>query len=134
MKMLKNLTKMKPHLSAVPPMSTARPPMRSSVFLMFRPPVGWTGSYSRPSVMPPRYSRSASDPLLAAFVELLLPERDRLLQCVDRLTAGVERGRAVRGGDRDHDARLADLYAADAVVDRDPAEPVPRGQVVRERA
>ena len=30
MKKPKNLTKMKPHLSAVPPMSTASPPARSS--------------------------------------------------------------------------------------------------------
>ena len=39
------------------------------------------------------HSRSASQPLLAALVELFLPERNRLLERVDRLAAGVERGR-----------------------------------------
>ena len=38
----------------------------------------------------------------------------------------------MRRGDGDHDARLADLDAADAVVDRDLAELVLRGQLVGE--
>ena len=37
---------------------------------------------------------TAADPLLAALVDLLLPERDRLLERVDRLGAGGERGQA----------------------------------------
>jgi hypothetical protein len=38
----------------------------------------------------PRGSRAASDPLLAALVDLLLPERHRVLERVDRLGAGSE--------------------------------------------
>src|SRR6266487_994357 len=57
------------------------------------------------------------DPLLAARVHLFLPERDRLLERIDRLVAGVERRGPVGGRDGDHDARLPDLDAADAVVD-----------------
>jgi hypothetical protein len=33
-------------------------------------------------------SRAAADPLFAALVELLLPERDALLQLVDDIAAG----------------------------------------------
>src|ERR1051325_10548473 len=67
-------------------------------------------------------SGPAADPLLAALVDLLLPERHRLLERVDRLAAGGQRSLAVRGGDRDRDARRADLDAPDTVVDRDRAE------------
>ena len=41
------------------------------------------------------------------------------LSVVDRLAARGERGRPVRRGDGDHDARLADLDPPDPVVDRD---------------
>src|SRR5437868_4326072 len=41
-------------------------------------------------------------------------------------------GGAMRGGDCDHDARLPDLDAADAMVDRDLAETVLRFQLRRE--
>src|SRR5436189_1458814 len=74
------------------------------------------------------YSRASADPFLAACVDLLLPQRNRLLERVDRLAAGLERCRPVRCRDGDDDARLADLYAADPVVDRDLAQPVRRGQ------
>src|SRR5204863_107158 len=74
------------------------------------------------------YSRASADPLLAACVDLLLPQRNRLLERVDRLAAGRERCRPVRRRDGDDDARLADLYAADPVMDRDLAQPVRRGQ------
>src|SRR5262245_42261206 len=63
--------------------------------------------------------RPLSDPLLAADVELLLPQRHGLLEGVDRLAARLEGSRAVCGRDGDHDARLADLDPADAMVDRD---------------
>src|SRR2546423_13985274 len=68
--------------------------------------------------------RPAPDPLLAALVGLLLPERDALLERVDRVLARGERVLTVRGGDRDHDARLADLDSPRAVMDGDLAEVV----------
>src|SRR5581483_7637876 len=80
-----------------------------------------------------RSSAASPEPFLAADVELLLPERDRLLERVDGLAAGVEGGGAVRRRDRDHDAGLADLDAADAVVDRHLRETVLRGQVGGQR-
>src|SRR5689334_6723243 len=58
-------------------------------------------------------------PHLAVLEVLLLPDRHRLLQGIDREAAGLEGGAAVRRGDRDHHARLADLEAPDAVHERD---------------
>src|SRR5581483_7866469 len=75
------------------------------------------GTMGSPREVPPR-SRAAADPLLAALVDLLLPERDRLLERVDRFRAGCQRGGAVRRRDRDHDRGLADLDAAHPVGDR----------------
>src|SRR5205085_1299517 len=63
-------------------------------------------------------SRPAPDPLLAALVDLLLPERHRRLESVDRLLAGGESGLPVWRRDGDQDAGLADLDPSDAVVDR----------------
>src|ERR687886_1959602 len=73
--------------------------------------------------------RTAADPLLSPFVDLLLPERDGLLQAVDRVPAGGERVVAMRSRDGDRDARLADPHQADAMVDRDLAEVVARLQI-----
>src|SRR5262249_39075309 len=55
------------------------------------------------------------DPLLAAGVQLLLPDRDADLEPVDRLLAGGQRGVAVRGRDGDHHRGLADLATPGAV-------------------
>ena len=44
MKIPKNLTKMKPHFSAVPPISSASAPARSRMRLTFSPPRGCSGS------------------------------------------------------------------------------------------
>src|SRR4051812_20755422 len=60
----------------------------------------------------------APDPLLAALEDLLLPDGHGLLERVDRLPARLERGAAVRRGDRDRDARLADGHHADPVGHR----------------
>src|SRR5581483_128658 len=76
--------------------------------------------------------RTLPDPLLAALVHLFLPERDGLLERVDRLPARGERVRAVRGGDGDHDRELADVDASDPVGDRDLAEVVRPLQLLRE--
>ena len=46
--------------------------------------------------------------------------------------ASSQRGLAVRCGDGDHHARLADLDPADAVVDREPTELVGLFQLGRE--
>src|SRR4051812_24867037 len=86
-----------------------------------------TGEYLRPvppgtPTVPDLNLRTAPDPLLAALVDLLLPERHALLERVDRVLARCERVGAVRRGDGDHDARLADADPADAVVDGDRAE------------
>src|SRR4249919_3047272 len=64
----------------------------------------------------PRSAPSAY-PFLTTFVHLLLPERHRQLQLVDRLAAGSQRVGAVRRGNGDDHARLADVHAPDAVVD-----------------
>ena len=89
------------------------------------------GRVRRPPRHPSR-SRSSPDPLLAALVDLFLPERHRDLQLVDRLVAGGESVAAMRRGDGDDDARLADVDSADAVVDRDLAQLVLRLQRGRE--
>jgi hypothetical protein len=59
------------------------------------------------------------DPVRAAGRELLLPDRDGLLQRVDRETAGLERLGAVRRGGRDHHRGLADREPAHAVRERE---------------
>src|SRR5436190_22584876 len=69
-------------------------------------------------------SGASSDPFLAALVDLLLPERDLLLQRVDSVLAGGERVLPVRRRDGDHNGGAADLDAAGAVVDGDLAKVV----------
>src|SRR5690242_10940190 len=64
-------------------------------------------------------SGAAADPFLAALVHLFLPEGHLDLEDVDRVLARGERVLAVRGADRDHHRRLAELHTAYAVVDRD---------------
>ena len=59
--------------------------------------------------------RAAADPLLAARVELLLPERHLRLERLDRVGACRQRVLPVRRRDGDRDARLADLDAPEAV-------------------
>src|SRR4051812_6722480 len=93
-----------------------------------------TGEYLRPvppgtPTVPDLNLRTAPDPLLAALVDLLLPERHALLERVDRVLAGGERVGPVRRRDGDHDARLADAHPADAVVDSYGAEVVARLQL-----
>src|SRR3990172_7264889 len=63
--------------------------------------------------------RLALDPHLAALPDLLLPDRDDLLEAIDEVVAGLERFPAVRRGDGDERRRLADLQAAGAVLHRD---------------
>src|SRR3990172_4398147 len=63
--------------------------------------------------------RLALDPDLAALPYLLLPDRDGLLEPVDKVVAGLERRLAVRRGDGDEKRRLADLQAARAVLHSD---------------
>src|SRR3990172_2994694 len=58
--------------------------------------------------------RLALDPDLAALPDLLLPDRDDLLESVDQVVAGLERLAAVRRGDGDEKRRLSDLQAARA--------------------
>ena len=65
-----------------------------------------------------------ANPLLAALVDLLLPQRHGLLEPVDGVLAGRERVAAVRRRHGDHDRRLSDPNAADAVGDGHPAEVV----------
>src|SRR4029450_10213961 len=66
-----------------------------------------------------------ADPDLAVLEVLLLPDRYRLLQRVDREAAGLEGFAAMGRGDRDHHAGLADLQATDAVNEGDPADDRP---------
>src|SRR5262249_11290863 len=75
-------------------------------------------------------SRSSPDPFLAAGVDLFLPERDRGLEGLDRLAAGVDGGRPVWRRDGDDDARLADFDPAEPVMYGDRAQPVPLRQLV----
>src|SRR6188472_198406 len=96
--------------------------------LGFCPAEGGDPSRGIPLLRNPAWRASLgalADPLLAADVELLLPERHRLFEGVDRLAAGVERRRAMRRRDGDDDTRLADLDRSDAVVDRDVDHVVP---------
>ena len=69
-----------------------------------------------------RRPRAAADPLLAALVDLLLPERHGLLERVDRVLARGER--VLRGAGRRRRSRRSPRRSrrADAVVDRDRAE------------
>src|SRR5207244_5269174 len=60
-------------------------------------------------------SRSSADPLLAAFVELLLPERYPGLEGLDHVHAHHKCILAIQRGDRDRDARPADLDPAGAM-------------------
>src|SRR5216684_6703196 len=69
-----------------------------------------------------RLSRLQPYPDLAVLEVLLLPDRHRLLQGVDGEAAGLESLGAMGRRHRDHDARLADLQAADAVHERDPRD------------
>src|SRR5262249_20884358 len=71
-------------------------------------PVGWSPR-GPPRTGASATSRPPAEPLLAALVDLLLPERHRLLERVDCVLAGGEGILAVRSRDGDRDARLADL-------------------------
>src|SRR2546428_10139133 len=57
-------------------------------------------------------------PDLAGLEVLLLPDRDGALERVDRVPARLECVAAMRGGDGDEHARLADLEPPDAVEHR----------------
>src|SRR5947209_18777159 len=81
-----------------------------------------------------RLSGAAPDPFLAAFVDLFLPQRDALLELVDRVLARGERVPPVRRRDCDPGRRLADPDAADAMVDRDAGQLVPCAERVRDLA
>src|SRR5688572_5668511 len=81
----------------------------------------------------PRSSSNSAFPLRLSFnpyfpilEELLLPDRDNLLQPVDRILARVERRSAVRRRDDDRDTRLANVHMTEAVNNRD-APDVPGG-------
>src|SRR6266536_1908033 len=69
---------------------------------------------------PTRLTALEPHPDLAVLEVLLLPDRDGALERIDRVAARLERVAAVRGGDGDEHARLADLEPADAVEHRDP--------------
>src|SRR4026207_1976775 len=73
---------------------------------------------------------TAADPLLAALVELLLPERHLAFERVDCFLARGKCVLPVWRRDGDHDAGLADPDPARAVVDRDLAEVVTALQVL----
>src|SRR4051812_46335953 len=94
--------------------------------------VGSIVSSTSPSAWRLRQLRPLPDPFLAAGVELLLPERDRLLQGVDRLAACVERSSPMGRRDSDDDACLSDLHPAYAVMNRDARQAVLRCQFVAE--
>src|SRR5688572_11643524 len=70
--------------------------------------------------------RLSLNPYFPILEELLLPDRDNLLQPVDRILARVERRAAVRRRDDDRDTRLANVHMAEPVNDRDTAD-IPRG-------
>ena len=61
--------------------------------------------------------RRTFDPDVAALEVLVLPDRRDLLDALDRVAARGKRVRAMRRRRRDHDAGLADLEAAGAMVD-----------------
>src|SRR5262245_22283404 len=67
--------------------------------------------------------RIAIDPDLAAFEELLLPDRNARFERLDPEPAGLERLLTVRGGDRDHHRGLAESEPTAPVHHRDPAGP-----------
>src|SRR5258707_13078613 len=96
---------------------------------------------SGPSVMPGGYadrlssrgpSGPAADPLLAALVDLFLPERHALLQLVDRVLTRRERVLAGGGRDRDHHRGLPDPDTSDTMMDRDRGQLVPRTERLRD--
>src|SRR4029450_12236488 len=66
-----------------------------------------------------------ADPDLAVLEVLLLPDRHRLFQRVDRETARLEGFAAMGRGDRDHHAGLADLQGTEALCEGDPADDRP---------
>ena len=57
----------------------------------------------------------AAEPGSAVRIVLLFPDGDDLLDPLDRVAAGLERGVAVRRGNADDDARLPDRERADTV-------------------
>jgi hypothetical protein len=74
---------------------------------------------------PPRRGlRTPPDPLLAAHVDLLLPERHVALGSIDRLLAGCERVPAMGSRDCDRGTGVAHVADADPVRDRNAAEVV----------
>src|SRR5262245_20579009 len=84
---------------------------------------------------PTRLAALKTHPDLAVLEVFLLPDRYDALERVDCVAARLERVAAVRGGDGDEDARLADLEPADAVEHRHPlhARP-PRAQALADLA
>ena len=60
----------------------------------------------------------ATGPNGAAGEEFFFPDGDGALQSVDGVTAGIERGGAVRRADGDEDAGVADFQPTEAVDDR----------------
>src|SRR6185295_19318389 len=58
---------------------------------------------------------------LSGLVEFFLPDRRHLLERLDRVTAAFERLRPMGRGDRDDDARVADLERTGPVGDVDGA-------------
>ena len=62
--------------------------------------------------------KSPADPLLTADVQLLLPERHGLLERVDRVAAGVERGTRC-AAETAITTLVSPISTPDAVVDRD---------------
>src|SRR5256885_17134696 len=113
--------------------STARSPLREPS-RRAPPASAWCSTSASPALLR-QVTRATSsnlgpapDPFLPTLVRFLLPERDVLLERVDRLLARSEGILAVRRRNGDHDARLADLHATRPVVDRDLAHVVARLQ------
>src|SRR6185312_6570259 len=67
------------------------------------------------------FSRQGSplDPLFAVFRDLFFPDGHGRLERIYRMAAGLERLGAMRAGDDDDDAALADLQPPDAMDDGD---------------
>src|SRR3970282_906383 len=68
----------------------------------------WSSSPGADGSSATSLDRLALDPDLAALPDLLLPDRDDLLEAVDQVVTGLERLLAVRRGDGDEEGRLAD--------------------------
>jgi hypothetical protein len=60
--------------------------------------------------------------MLAVGGDLTLPDRDPVLDALEPVAAGVERGRPVRGAGGDEDGVVADGELAGGVQEREPVE------------